>query len=51
MLAQHWAATSIYRLAAGPLLVAALATICVRFSSYANPAHVEAPSTVALGNR
>jgi AAHS family 4-hydroxybenzoate transporter-like MFS transporter len=51
MLAQHWAATSIYLLAAGPLLVAALATICVRFSSYANPAHVEAPSTVALGNR
>jgi AAHS family 4-hydroxybenzoate transporter-like MFS transporter len=33
MLAQHWLPTSIYLLAAIPLIVAALATVCVRFSA------------------
>ena len=51
MLAEHWTATSIYFLAAAPLLVAAAATICVRFSSYETPAPIDSQQSAALANR
>lgn len=39
VLAEHWTAQSIYLLASLPLVIAAIATLCVRFSHYASPAH------------
>ena len=50
MLASHWEIRSIYLVAAIPLAVAAIATICVRFSVYGDAPASAAQSKAALGN-
>jgi hypothetical protein len=48
VLENHWSAGSIFVVAAIPLVVAAVATICVRFSVYVDPAASAVPT--ALGS-
>jgi hypothetical protein len=47
MLGEHWLPISIYLVAATPLIVAALATICVRFSAAAPSAAIAAQTVAA----
>lgn len=50
VLENHWSAGSIFVVAAIPLVVAAVATICVRFSVYVDPAASAVPRPTALGS-
>jgi AAHS family 4-hydroxybenzoate transporter-like MFS transporter len=55
MLADHWAATSIFAAASVPVFIASLATICVRFShditAKPAPRPAMAEGRTAIGNR
>ena len=50
VLVNHWHPESIYWVAAVPLVLAAVATICVRFAVHGDPAQSAAPSAAALGS-
>ncbi|HVA11746.1 MAG TPA: MFS transporter [Stellaceae bacterium] len=50
MLENHWSATPIYFVAASPLAVAAIATVCVRFAAYVSPTEIAAQSEAPIGS-
>lgn len=51
MLAAKWAPTSIYLVAAIPLVIAAIATLCVRFATGMNAPRAKSESAMALEHR